>query len=310
MVVEPLLGCVPRGIDPPCPACRRGQPVRCQNLTTGRLQPGILIGGCRDTGGGWGEFFVAHASQLLRVPEHLADEEAVLVEPLAVALQAVGTHLPGDGQTCLVVGLGAIGLLTVAAIRALGSRARVIGLARHPHQAELGLGYGADRVVLTRARYPVETARELGSRLAPALLGPPALLDGADLVFECAGTSRGLADALRFARPGARVVIAGLTSSLRGVDGTHVWLKELTAVGSFCYGTIEREGRRLRTFELALELVARRDPDLRPLLTHRFSLGEYRKALAILTGKRRHRAVKAYFYFPDDRLTHPGPRGR
>jgi hypothetical protein len=119
VVVNPLLSCVPRGIDPLCAGCADGHASRCEHFTDGHLAPGMLIGTTRGLGGGWGEEFVAHQSQLVAVPDAVADEEAVLIEPLACSVQAVRANLPPAGARVLVIGSGAIGLVTVAALQAL-----------------------------------------------------------------------------------------------------------------------------------------------------------------------------------------------
>jgi threonine dehydrogenase-like Zn-dependent dehydrogenase len=102
---------------------------------------------CRDTGGSWGACFTAHESQLYRVPNNVGDENAVLVEPFGVALHAVLQDIPGDDEPVLVIGAGAVGLLTIAALRALGSHARVLVLARCPFRAEAALKLGATEII-------------------------------------------------------------------------------------------------------------------------------------------------------------------
>jgi len=86
VVLEPVLACGPRGIDPPCPQCAAGRTQRCERQSFGLLEPGLQTGYCADTGGGWGAWLVAHESQLHRVPDDLSDEAAVLVEPAACAV--------------------------------------------------------------------------------------------------------------------------------------------------------------------------------------------------------------------------------
>ncbi|MEK7824503.1 MAG: alcohol dehydrogenase catalytic domain-containing protein, partial [Candidatus Eisenbacteria bacterium] len=109
VVVNPLLSCGPRGIEPPCGHCRAGQPSRCEHFTDGTLPPGMLIGTTRGLGGSWGECFVAHETQVVRVPDHVTDEAAVLVEPFACAVHAVRAGVPASGERVLVVGAGSIG---------------------------------------------------------------------------------------------------------------------------------------------------------------------------------------------------------
>ena len=75
VVVEPVLGCTPRNITPPCPACAAGHNGNCERVAFGHLAPGLQIGFCADTGGGWSSTgLVAHRSQLHPVPDALSDD--------------------------------------------------------------------------------------------------------------------------------------------------------------------------------------------------------------------------------------------
>ena len=69
---------------------------------------------------------VVHKSQVYKVPEGLSDAQAVLTEPIGVALHGVLKSLDEGGPTgatpakVLVIGAGPIGLAVVVAIRLLG----------------------------------------------------------------------------------------------------------------------------------------------------------------------------------------------
>ena len=60
-----------------------------------------------------------------RVPDHLGDEKATFVEPLACCLRAV-ERVRAAGDTVAVVGLGSIGCLFVQLLRRAG--ATVVGI--------------------------------------------------------------------------------------------------------------------------------------------------------------------------------------
>jgi threonine dehydrogenase-like Zn-dependent dehydrogenase len=146
VVVNPLLPCAVRGIDPPCPRCATGRVAVCENFTEGMLAPGMMIGTTRGLGGSWGEVFVAHEDQVHAIPASVPDEAALLLEPLATVLSPLASR-PPPGEKVLVIGAGTIGLLAVAALRALAPATRVTVLARHAFQAERAEELGADRVV-------------------------------------------------------------------------------------------------------------------------------------------------------------------
>ncbi len=298
VVADPLLSCFTRGINEPCEFCERGEYARCQNLANGALSPGLGIGFCRDTGGSWGESFVAHQTQLVPVPATVSDENALMAEPVSAPLRAVLHCVPDDADTVIVLGAGTAGLCIVASLRALGSRSRVIVVAKHPFQAEFARDYGADQViVLDDGDLLQEVATASGGRVLDSVLGKRLLVGGADVVYECVGSRNSVDAALRFARAGGRVVLLGMSAILNRVDWTSIWLNELLVSG-YVWGDEEAfQGRRVRTLQLALEWMAEGRLDLARMVTHRFALPEYRKAFEVAARKARHQAVKPVFTF-------------
>jgi threonine dehydrogenase-like Zn-dependent dehydrogenase len=140
-----------------------------------------------------------------------------------------------------------------------------------------------------------EIADLVGGVLRRPVIGKRVLIGGADVTIECVGSTRSIDDALALTRPGGRVVILGLASITGGVDWTPVWLKELHITGSYIYRWESWQGRRVRTMELALDWLARRVLDLSPLVTHRFPLDDYSRALQTAMGKASSQAFKVAF---------------
>src|SRR3989442_1108003 len=143
----PGLGCLVRGVDPPCRRCAEGRPGLCYNVTEGPIEVGLQTGYCADTGGGWGEVIVAHPSQIHPVPDALSDEAAVLIEPFACCVHAALRGGASKDDVVVVSGAGTIGLLTVAAIKLFTPPKRLIAIAKHPTQADLARKLGADQVI-------------------------------------------------------------------------------------------------------------------------------------------------------------------
>lgn len=299
VVVNPLLPCVTRGFDEPCEMCARGDVQLCQRFNQGTIAPGLLTGFCRDTGGSWSREFVAHHSQVIAVPDNVSDEQAVLAEPFAVAIHPVIRDLPADGDTVLVIGGGVIGLCTIAAIRGLGSKARIVVIVRHEFQAKMARELGADAIVgrLKGDALERRLVDELGATSLKPILGKNVIVGGADHVYDCVGSPSSVDDALRYAGSGASVVLIGLTGVPKGVDWTPIWLNELTVRGTFCYGIEEYQCERLPAMAVALRLMAEGKVNLEPLLTHKFTIDEYQEALATVTGKSSSGVIKAVFAF-------------
>ncbi|WP_096440214.1 zinc-dependent alcohol dehydrogenase [Alteribacter populi] len=294
VVVDPVLSCQARGIKEQCTACKKGHYSLCENKHEGNISPGLLIGTCRDTGGSWGTSFVAHHSQVLKLPNDVSDLNGVLVEPFSCALHAVLQNPPPKNSTVLVVGAGVIGICVVAAIRALGLDCKVVVLVKHPFQQQLAEKYGADEVItLSRTNaYLQQTATALNAKTLNPVFGSPVIHGGADIVYECVGRKKSINDSLQFTKSGGKVVLLGLASFIDGIDWTTVWLNELSIKGSFAYGTVNQEGEQLRTLQLAINLMQSGKVDLSSLITHRFPLEDYRKALETATSKSKGSTMK------------------
>ncbi|MBI3536963.1 MAG: zinc-binding dehydrogenase, partial [Chloroflexi bacterium] len=250
-------------------------------------------------GGSWSEYFLAHESQLVRVPANVNDENALMLEPFATSLHAVLQNLPRDDETVLILGAGVIGLCALAALRAVGSRARIIVMARHAVQQEMARAYGADIVIATSGNdYYAEFARAVGGELRQPIIGKRVLVGGgAEIVFECVGNSGTIDDALRCVRARGRVVMLGLAALPSGVDWTPIWLRELNVIGTYTYGVDEFRGERARTFDLALDLIKQGKVNLAPLVTHKFALKDYARAFETIRARGKNRALKVAFEF-------------
>jgi threonine dehydrogenase-like Zn-dependent dehydrogenase len=264
VVLAPVLGCDARGL-PRCAGCAAGARGRCDRITSGHLAPGLQTGYCADTGGGWSGQFVAHRSQLFPVPDTLPDERAVLVEPLACAIHAVRRAAVEPGERVLVVGAGAIGLLTLVALRSLTSAGEILVAAKHPKQRALAAAYGATQVISPGELVGGVRRATRALRLDPEH-GSPYLLGGVDVTLECSGS--GLDAALRVTRAGGRVVLSGLPTS--SPDLTALWFREISLVGAYAADPADMTA--------AIELAAA-TPALDGLVGGRYPLERWRDAL-------------------------------
>jgi threonine dehydrogenase-like Zn-dependent dehydrogenase len=267
----PPLHCEVRGIDEKCAECRAGRLADCTNVTRGAIAPGIQTGYCRDTGGGWGEELVAHEVQLFGVPAGLSDRAAALVEPFACCVHAVLRARVPEGAQVLVLGAGAIGALTIAAIRAVARPARLVAVAKYPHQRGFAGTLGADVVMAAGRDMREELASLFDAALYRPEIGPPTVLGGADVTFDCVGSGRTIDDAMRFTRPGGTVIVVGMPGMAEGVDWTSMWHKQLDVRGSYTSGPA--------TFERAIDLAAGLDDRLAPLVGATYPLESWRDAL-------------------------------
>jgi threonine dehydrogenase-like Zn-dependent dehydrogenase len=298
VVVEPVLGCAARGIDPPCAACAIGDVGRCDRIAFGHLAPGLQTGYCEDTGGGWGGVLVAHHSQLHDVPAALTEEGAVMIEPAACAIH--GAFAAGDvsGATVVVLGAGTLGLCTLAALHHLALPGTVIIGAKYADQRRLARDLGATIVV-----EPSEVRRAVRRTTRSLVIGDR-LSGGADVVIDCVGSADSLEEALAVVRPRGRIVMVGMPGHV-SIDLTPLWQREVALVGAYAYGAETTVGRR--TFDVAMELV--HDAGLHRLVSAAYPLECYVDAIDHAANAGRRGAVKIVFDQRRRRTTSPRRMG-
>ena len=183
---------------------------------------------------------------LVPLPEGLPVSDASLVEPLAVSWHALKKISAVPGERVLVVGGGSIGLMAVAAARALGLEVDLES--RHDHQRAAGERLGA---------------------------GTPS--GEYDVLVEAAGTDSALASCVRRAAPGARIAMAGFAQGDRKVPGMAFLMNELTMVGCSCYDN----GSGGHEFAAAAAALAANPEIAATIITHRFPLADAAEAFRV-----------------------------
>lgn len=304
VVVEAVLGCVARTISPPCPACAVGDTGGCERVAFGHVSPGLQIGFCADTGGGWSASgLVAHPSQLHVVPDQLDDADAVLVEPTACAVRAALAARIEPGMNVAVLGAGTLGLTTIAAVRHLASPATLLVGAKHPHQRELAEDLGADVVVA-----PDGLVRAV-RRQSRSLAASGQLTGGAEVVIDCVGSAESLEQSLSMVAPRGRVVLLGMPGRVH-VDLASLWHRQVQLCGAYAYGVERVASGPRRTFEIAMELVGAQR--LGRLVSARYPVERFEEALSHAGAAGRRGAVKIVFDLGEARRSgaRPGERQR
>ena len=256
------LGGIARGsrviIDPVyfcghCYQCRAGQTNLCPN--------GGLVG--RDRDGGFAEFMSAPPGNIYALPDNVGDREAPLIQVLTTCVHAHRMAKVFPGEAVVVIGLGVTGQLHVQLARARGAHP-VIGITRSAWKRELAESLGAD---LTAP--PGDAAHK-------------AILDatdgrGADLVIECSSKVSVLAEAMRLARIGGRVLAYSTYTEKQGELPFYDWyFKELQIINA--------RAAKGEDYPASIDLVNRGDVQLAPLISHTVALRELDKALGIMTG--------------------------
>jgi 2-desacetyl-2-hydroxyethyl bacteriochlorophyllide A dehydrogenase len=247
VVVEGIIGCGH------CVRCARGEVNLCETYDE--------IGFTRD--GAVADQIVVPAALAHPLDDSVAAEDAVLAEPAAVVYQALTRAGVVPGSRVLVLGDGTIALLCVLLLR-LWSPAEIAVLGLRGEQAELAKAAGATSFGLADSQ-----AGEAGADAGPA---------GFDLVVEAAGATSAVQMAVTRVRRGGTVLLIGLPPHGETVPlaADDIVNNDLSILGSFGYTPASWRG------VLALLNSGQLKPGL--LITHRYPLTDWRRAIAVLRG--------------------------
>jgi predicted dehydrogenase/threonine dehydrogenase-like Zn-dependent dehydrogenase len=281
--LQPTLEAVFNKLDQPLPLgyCNVGRVTE-----LGKGVAGFELGDRVISNGKHAEVVSVPINLCAKVPDSVSDEDAAFTVLGAIALQGIRLVQPTLGETIVVTGLGLIGLITVQLLRAHGCR--VLGLDFDQEKLKLARLFGAEVVDLAAGQDPVKAA-DLYSRGR-----------GVDAVIVTAATksSEPMHQAALMCRKRGRIVLVGVTGLELSRD--DFFKKELTFQVSASYGpgrydpNYEEKGHdypvgfvrwtEQRNFEAILDMMADGRLDLKPLISHRFGIGEAEKAYELVGG--------------------------
>ena len=296
VVVDPLLSCEPRQVVPLCPACAAGQPSYCRSLAAGIVGPGMLVGACRDTGGGWGDYFVTHKAQLRLIPGDMDTDHAVLMPEFSRAVSAVMQNPPAAGDRVIIMGANSLGILVLSALSMLGHDIRVLVIAEHSFELELVRTLAETETAISHGPGTAyeEVAEFVGGEVRYPQMGRIALQGGADLVYETTGSPDRIEDALRFTGEGKRIVLVALKQTV-GFDMSPLWLKGVRLSGAAFSSREFYEDSMRHTLDIAIELARRHSLPVTDIITHRFGQDSHRQAFTTLENRSTSKALKVIF---------------
>jgi len=237
-----------------CSMCQRGKYNLCENM--------IWLWGA------YAEYIKVPARMVLMnmqgVPDGISYEEAAITEPLACVLHGVEQANVKLGDTVAIIGAGPIGLLHLLTVKKMGA-GRTIMIDLVDERLGFAEKLGADATV-NSGKENVETRiRELTGGY------------GADVAIEAIGLSATWEQALKLARKGGTVLEFGgcPPGTEIKVNAEMLHYGELTVMGTFHTTPLH--------FRKALNLIATRTIDVRPLVTRKMKLDNIKEAFGILS---------------------------
>ena len=236
-----------------CTMCQKGKYNLCENM--------IWLWGA------YAEYIKVPARMVLvnmqEIPQHVSYEEAAITEPLACVLHGAEEANIKPGDTVTIIGAGPIGLLHLLTAKKFGA-GRVISIDLVEDRLNFAERLGADETVNAGKEDVVERVQELTGGY------------GSDVVIEAIGLPSTWEQALKLVRKGGTVLEFGgcPPGTEIKVNTEKLHYGELTVRGSFHATPLH--------FRKALNLIASRTIDVRPLITRKMRLENIREAFDIL----------------------------
>jgi predicted dehydrogenase/threonine dehydrogenase-like Zn-dependent dehydrogenase len=219
-----------------------------------------------------------------KIPDAVDDESAAFTVLAAIGLQGIRLINPTLGETVVVSGLGLIGLMTVQMLRANGCR--VLGIDYNSARCEMARQFGAEAVDMSKGEDPIAVAQAFSRGR------------GVDAVIVAAATQSDevMHQAAEMCRKRGRIVLVGVVGLNLSRD--DFFKKEITFQVSASYGPgrydplYEEKGQdypvgfirwtEQRNFEAVLDMMASGTLDVKPLISHRFSIENAVEAYGLL----------------------------
>nr|XP_018262943.1 uncharacterized protein I303_04432 [Kwoniella dejecticola CBS 10117]OBR85101.1 hypothetical protein I303_04432 [Kwoniella dejecticola CBS 10117] len=209
-----------------------------------------------------------------KLPESISLEEGALMEPLAVAVNAITNiaKLPHSANV-VVFGAGPVGLLTMAVAKALGAR-RIIAVDVQKERLDFAREYVATDVHVASPTKEGETREEYSQRHAGIIRESLEITDrgieALDVVIDCSAAEVCMQTGLWLLRRKGTYVQVGCGPLYVKLPMRIIADRELVVKGCFRYGP--------GIYPMAIDLVSRGLIDLKPLITHKFAWEDAVKA--------------------------------
>lgn len=245
-----------------CKYCKIGQQVMCDNYS--------YYGSRID--GAMAEYIRISQETILKIPSGVDYEGASMTDPASVALHALRKINLQPGQTIVVFGLGAIGLLTMQWLKSLGCT-KVIVVDIIDEKLELAKNLGADICINGKKENVVQTIMDATDG------------EGADAAIEIAGNKITQIQALDSVRKMGTVIYCGISyEDLTIPIGTlnKILRGELNLIGSWNSSIAPLP---INEWESALKFIGNGKLKVNPLITHRFRLEDCKECFDMVYNK-------------------------
>jgi len=230
--------------------CTCHQCIYCKSGMENMCKDRLSIGSKKN--GGFAEYLKVPANNIHKVPENTSLEEASLVEPLSCCVNGILLKrkiMPTD--TVIIFGPGTIGLICMQLVKINGGNAIVCGTKDDRERLSIAKELGADEIIFS------ENLNDLNN-------------ENVDVVIEASGAKHAVNQGLKLLRKNGRFIQMGIIGEPIEVNWDYMLLKELDFWGP--NATVKK------SWEVAIKLLEQNKVNLKPLITHEYSLEQWEEA--------------------------------
>jgi len=219
--------------------------------------------------GGYAEYMVIWDEKAHKIPDNISYIEATQLDGLAVAVHAINRGRIKPGDSVLIIGSGAIGLMAIQVAKA----------------------YGATKVIAVDIRdYPLEVAEKLGGditinaskeNMVERVLKETEI--GANVVLDTVGSENSIINGLKSLARAGRYVLLAVSRRKITIDITMFAGERIITTSS---------NNLFPEYTTAVELLASGKVKVKPFITHIFKLDEIHEAFNIALNKEKYNAIK------------------
>jgi threonine dehydrogenase-like Zn-dependent dehydrogenase len=224
-----------------CYFCLRGLQTLCES--------GKVLG--FHVNGLFAEFVALPTKNLIPIPESVSDEEAAILEPVALAIRTLDSLQPRLMDWVTIIGQGPIGLLMTQVAKLKGCQ--VIAIDMQDYRLKLSQRYGADICINAVEENVIKRVKEITKR-------------GSDIVIEAAGKRQAVKLTPSLVRKAGKVALIGESKGYLNLEKTD----EAPFI-TYYISPIE--------YPMALNLISKKIVDVKGLITHKFKLDDFELAI-------------------------------
>jgi len=227
-----------------CEDCKAGNYAKCKHIRS--------VGTINAWDGCFAEYMYIPEYNAYHIADNVSYDEAALIEPTAISLDAFSDFEVKPDMTVAVVGIGAIGMAAIWLAKYFGAK-NVVAIGLRDGKLKIAKEIGADTLVNSREQDPVQAVLDATDGM------------GADLVIETSGRESAMVQAIKMTKTGGRISIVSFFEQDITLPIDEIVIRCITVKGAA--GQFGNPAK-------ICKIMSEYDKKLTPIITHKLPFDE------------------------------------